>query len=388
MNPNPEAVIDDEEISLLDLLQVVVENLRLLVIGPLLAGLVALSFTFMVTPTFTATTKFMPPQQQQSSAAAMLAGLGALAGAATGLKNPNDQFLAFLQSESIANALIDNFDLMARFESEYKVDARNTLWELSKISSAKDGLITVTFDDTDPVFAAQVANAYVSELGKMLNRLALTEAQNRRQFFEKQLTDAKENLTKAELALRKSGVNLTALKSNPQAAITAVAELQAQIVAQEIKLSSMRGYLTESAPDFKQAQTELAALRNQFSKLEKSSPVVGGSDANYVARYRDVKYYETLFELFSKQFELAKVDEARENNVIQVVDVAVAPERKSKPKKALIAVLTSLAVGMILLVFVFVRSALRGAAKTPETAQKISSLRRAWQRALGLRQSV
>ncbi len=132
----------------------------------------------------------------------------------------------------------------------------------------------------------------------------------------------------------------------------------------------------------------MAALRNQFSKLEKSSPVVGGSDANYVARYRDVKYYETLFELFSKQFELAKVDEARENNVIQVVDVAVAPERKSKPKKALIAVLTSLAVGMILLMFVFVRSALRGAAKTPETAQKISSLRRAWQRALGLRQSV
>ena len=391
MNPNPESVIDDDEISLLDLLQVVLENLRLLVIGPLLAGLIALSFTFTVKPTFTATTKFMPPQQQQSSAASMLAGLGALgglAGAATGLKNPNDQFVAFLQSESIANALVDNFNLMARFESEYKVDARNTLFQLSKISSAKDGLITVTFDDTDPVFAAQVANAYVSELGKMLNRLALTEAQNRRQFFEKQLADTKENLTKAELELRKSGVNLTALKSNPQAAMTAVAELQAQIVAQEIKLSSMRGYLTESAPDFKQAQTELAALRNQFSKLEKSSSVVSGTDANYIARYRDVKYYETLFELFSKQFELAKVDEARENNVIQVVDVALPPERKSKPKKALIAVLSSLAVGFILLLFVFVRSALQGAAKTPENAQKMSSLRRAWHRALGLRQSV
>jgi tyrosine-protein kinase Etk/Wzc len=394
MNPIPETAVDDDEINLLDLLQVVLDNLRLLVFGPLLAGLVALGVTFAVAPTFTATTKFMPPQQQQSAAASMLAGLGALgglAGAATGLKNPNDQFVAFLKSESIANALIDRFNLMARFESYYKVDAREQLSNLSQISSAKDGLITVTFDDKDPVFAAQVANAYVTELGKMLNRLALTEAQNRRQFFEKQLIETKENLTLAEANLRKSGINITALKSNPQAAITAVAELQAQIVAQEVKLSSMRGYLTESAPDFKQAQTELSALRKQFSKLEKSSAGsidVNNSDADYVARYRDVKYHETLFELFSKQFELAKVDESREGNAIQVVDIALAPERKSKPKKALIAVLSTLAAGMLLLLFVFVRSAMRGAAQTPETAEKFSSLGRAWRKALGRSQSV
>jgi len=376
------------------LLQVVLDNLRLLVIGPLLAGLVALGVTFAVAPTFTATTTFMPPQQQQSAAASMLAGLGALgglAGAATGLKNPNDQFVAFLKSDSIANALIDRFNLMARFESVYKVDARTQLSNLSQISSAKDGLITVTFDDKDPVFAAQVANAYVTELGKMLNRLALTEAQNRRQFFEKQLIETKEKLTLAEANLRKSGINITALKSNPQAAITAVAELQAQIVAQEVKLSSMRGYLTESAPDFKQAQTELSALRMQFSKLEKSSAGsigVNSSDADYVARYRDVKYHETLFDLFSKQFELAKVDEAREGNAIQIVDLAHAPERKSKPKKARIAVLSTLAAGMLLLLFVFVRSAMRSAAQAPETAEKFSSLGRAWRKALGRSQSV
>lgn len=391
MNSTPEALIDDDEISLLDLLQVVMDNLRLLVIGPLLAGLVALGVTFAIPPTFTATTKFMPPQQQQSSAASLLAGLGALgglAGAASGIKNPNDQFVAFLKSESMANILINKFNLMARYEAKFKVDAREDLSKLTNVSTGKDGLITITFDDKDPVFAAQMANAYVAELGKMLNRLVLTEAQNRRFFFEKQLTDTKENLTKAEVALRKSGVNITALKSNPQAALTAVAELQAQIVAQEIKLSSMRGYLAESAPDFKQAQTELAALRQQFSRLEKPAAVASGSDADYVARFRDVKYYETLFELFSKQFELAKLDEARENNAIQVVDVALPPERKSKPKKALIAVITSLAAVFFLLLFVFIRKAMQGAAKTPETAEKMSSLRRAWQRALSLRQTA
>jgi tyrosine-protein kinase Etk/Wzc len=211
----------------------------------------------------------------------------------------------------------------------------------------------------------------------------MTEAQQRRAFFEKQLLQTKDKLTAASAALSASGVNSSALKSNPEAAIKAVAELQAQIAAQEIKLASMRGYLTESAPDFKQAQVELSALRAQFAKVEKSSLNPTGSDADYVARYRDVKYFETLFELFAKQFELAKVDEAREGNVIQVVDMATPPERKSKPQKALIAVLTTLATGMLLLLFVFIRQALQGAAQTPETAEKMSALRLAWKRAIG-----
>jgi uncharacterized protein involved in exopolysaccharide biosynthesis len=386
--PASGANADDDEINLLDLLQVVVDNLRLLVLLPLVAGLLALGITFVMAPTFTASTVFMPPQQQQSGAAMMLQSLGALgglAGAATGLKNPNDQFVAFLKSESIANALIDRFKLMARYESDFKVDARKKLEATSNISSGKDGLITVEVSDKDPAFSAQLANAYVEELGNMLNRLAVTEAQQRRAFFETQLTQTKDKLTRAEQALGASGVNSSALKSSPEAAIKAVAELQAQIAAQEVKLASMRGYLTESAPDFKQAQTELGALRAQFAKIEKSSAAPTGADADYVARYRDVKYFETLFELFAKQFELAKVDEAREGNVIQVVDTAQPPERKSKPKKALIAVLTTLAVGMLLLLFVFVRQALQGAAQTPETAEKMTRLRRAWAQAIGRR---
>ncbi len=377
---------DDDEINLLDLLQVVVDNLRLLVLGPLAVGLLALGITFIIPPTFTATTIFMPPQQQQSGAAMMLQSLGALgglAGAATGLKNPNDQFVAFLKSTTVADALIDRFKLAERYESEFKVDARKRLEASSNITSGKDGLITVEVSDNDPAFAAQLTNAYVEELGNMLNRLAVTEAQQRRAFFEKQLAQTKDKLTTAEQALQASGVNASALKSDPQVAVAAVAQLQAQIAAQEVKLSSMRGYLTEAAPDFKQAQTELSALRAQFSKLEKSNSTPNGADADYVARFRDFKYYETLFELFAKQFELAKVDEAREGNVIQVVDVAQPPERKSKPKKALIAVLNTLATGMLLLLFVFVRQALRGAAQTPETAEKMTQLRNAWANAIG-----
>ena len=378
---------DDDEISLLDLLQVVVDNLRLLVLAPLAAGLLALGVTFAIPPTYTATTKFMPPQQQQSSAAAMLAGLGALgglAGAASGLKNPADQYVAFLQSRSVQDALIDRFKLTERYDEKLKQDARKTLEKNVQIVAGKDGLITVDVDDKDPEFAAQLANAHIEELGQLLNRLAVTEAQQRRVFFEKQLANAKDNLVKAEQALKTSGVNSSALKASPVAAVESLAKLKASITAQEIKLASMRGYLAESAPDFKQAQIELSALRGQLARAEKEEPASSG-DSDYIAKFRDFKYHETLFELFAKQYEMARVDESREGAIIQVVDAAQPPERKSKPKKALIAMVATLAVGFALLLFVFIREALRGAAQTPESAEKLHRLRQAWAKAIGRR---
>lgn len=385
MTPNIETVEEDDEISLLDLLQVVADNLRLLVLGPLAAGLLALGISFAIAPTFTATTKFMPPQQQQSAAASMLSSLGALgglAGAATGLKNPADQYVAFLKSRSLQDVLIDRFKLMERYESKLKTDARTTLEGVSKIASGKDGLITIDIDDKEPQFAAQLANAYVEELGHLLSRLAITEAQQRRVFFEKQLISAKDNLIKAEQALGASGVNSSVLKSTG-AAVEAVARLRAQITGQEIKLASMRGYLNESAPDFKQAQTELSAMRGQLGRAEQSEPATGGANSDYITKFRDFKYYETLFEMFAKQYEMARIDESREGAVIQVLDAAQPPERKAKPKKALIALMTTLAVGFALLLFIFIRQALRGAAQTPESAEKMGRLRHAWNKALG-----
>jgi uncharacterized protein involved in exopolysaccharide biosynthesis len=387
-----QAVFEDkaEEISLLDLLQVIADNLRLLVLGPVIAGLLALGITFTIAPTFTASTKFMPPQQQQSGAAAMLAGLGALgglAGAAGGLKNPADQYVAFLKSNSVQDALIDRFKLIDRFETKFREDTRNALTGSVQIASGKDGLISIDTSDKDPTFAAELANAYVEELGKLLSRLAVTEAQQRRLFFEKQLNNAKNNLIKAEQTLKSSGVNSSALKANPVAAVEGLAKLKAGITSQEIKVASMRGYLSESAPDFKQAQVELSAMRGQMARAEKEEPeaIAGSSNSDYITKFRDFKYHETLFELFAKQYEMAKVDESREGAVIQVLDLAQKPERKSKPKKALIALMSALATGFALLLFIFIRQAFRGAAQTAETAQKMNRLRATFNKAISPR---
>jgi uncharacterized protein involved in exopolysaccharide biosynthesis len=394
-NETTQVGVDDDEISLLDLLQTVAENLRLLILGPLFVGLTALGLSFLVTPTFTAKTSFLPPQQQNSMAASMLNSLGALgglAGAAAGIKNPADQYVAFMKSTTLQDALIDKFELMARYEAEYRASARKTLEDNSRIASGKDGIITVEVDDTDPQLAADMANAYVTQLETLMSRLAVTEAQQRRQFFESQLETTKQKLTQAEIALSQTGVSSDVLKSAPATAIAGVAELQAQVTAQEVRIGSMRGYLAETAPEFKQALTALASLRAQLAKQSQgarpSTPRADGSSGgardDYIARYRDFKYQETLFELFARQFEMAKLDESREGATIQVIDPATAPELKSKPKKALIAVLATLATGFFLLLWVFVRQALSNAAQDSESAQKLAGIRAALRRAFGM----
>ena len=337
--------------------------------------MVALGGSFLIAPTFTASTSFLQPQQQQGAAAAMLQGLGALgglAGAATGLKNPADQYVAFMKSRSVQDALVKRFDLQKRYETELHEDALRALGTTTRINAGKDGLIKVEVDDKEPAFAAKLANAHVEELRKLLDRLAVTEAQQRRAFYEKQLEQTKAKLAVAQSALQRSGINEGALRAEPKMAAEAYAGLKAAVTAAQVKLQSMRTYLTEQSPEFKLAQSELGALQGQLSKAGSTNNAA--ADDDYIVKYRDFKYQETLFEMFAKQFELAKLDEARDGALIQVVDVAQTPERKSKPKKAMIAVLTTLATGFALLLFVFVRQAWRNGLKDEATAQKLKQL--------------
>ena len=379
----------DDEISLLDLLQVVADNLRLLVLGPLAVGVVALGISFLVKPTFSATTRFLVPQGQSASAA-MMQSLGALSGlaGAAGLKSPGDQFVSFIKSDSVQNALVDRFKQAERYEQKFKLETRKVLAKNATVTSnAKDGIITIEVDDHEPQFAAELANGHVQELQRLLSRLAVTEAQQRRVFFEKLLATTKEKWIKAEVDLKATGVNASSLKLSPVTALEGVAKIRAAVTAQEIKLSSMRGYLSDSAPDFKQAQTELAALKQQLAALERQDNEQSASNASsqndYVAKYREYKYNETLFELFSKQYEIARIDEGREGATIEVFDAADVPEHKSKPKRALVATISALAGGFALLLFVFIRNALINTKRDAQTTQKLNRLSQSWRRAVG-----
>jgi len=375
----------EDEISLLDLALVVAENLRLLIIGPLIVGLAALGISFAVPPTFTAKVVMLPPQQQQSAAAAALQNLGALAGiagGAAGIKSPADQYVALMQTTTVEDRLIERFKLMAVYDEKYRSDARKELEKNTRISAGKkDGLLTIEFDDHDPQRAADIANAYVEELRHITSSLAITEAQLRRAFFEKQLAQTKEKLTAAQRALQAAGITEGAIRAEPKAAAEAYARLQAEVTAGEVRLQTMRGYLAETAPEFQQTQNQLTALRSQLARREAVN--TAGAQGDYVDRFREFKYQETLFELFARQYEVARIDESREGAVIQVVDAATAPERKSKPKKALIAVVATLAAGFALLLWVFVRHSLRNARQDAQSAQKLGQLSSALRRSVG-----
>lgn len=374
---------EKDQVNVLDLLQVVAENMRLLVVLPLVAGLVALGITFWIRPTYTASTTFVPPPQQQSTTALLLQStLGPLAGAVGGLgASSSDRFIAFLESRSLRDAVVDRMDLLNRHGAKSREGARQRLAGNTKVTTSKKGLIMVEVDDHDPKLAADIANAYVEELTRFMSRLDVTEAQARRAFFEQQLKKAKDALVGAEMALRATGISESAIKSSPAAAVGGVAALMAHVAAKEVQVDAMRGFLTESAPDFKRAQAELKALRSQLQQSERDhSPATGGGD--YVSKYRNFKYHETLFELVAKQYEAARIDEAREGSVIQVVDRAIAPEIKSRPKKAQIAVAATVATLFALLLFVFARRAFRNVAADSEVTHKIDRLRRSLRQAI------
>ena len=368
----------EDEISLLDLALVLAEHWKLLIFGPLLAGLAALGIAFVVPPTFTATAVILPPLQQQSAAAAALQSLGALAGvagAAAGIKNPADQYVALMESTRVRDRIIDAFGLMEVYQADFREDARKALANNVHIAAGKqDGLIRIEVDDRDPQRAAAIANRYVEELRLLLNELAVTEAQQRRRFFEEKLAEARDRLTRAQTALQASGINEGMLRAEPRAAAEQYASLRAQVTAAEVRLQAMRVYLTEQAPEVQRALAELAALRQQLARVEAVNAKAATGD--YIGLYRDFKYAETLFDLFARQYELARVDESREGLLVQVVDSAQPPERKSKPKRALVAVLTTLATGLVLMLAVLIRSAWRNAARDPESAAKMAQLRK------------
>ncbi len=340
----------DEELDLQELLAPALRRRGLLLGATVIAGALGAAGSFLITPQFTSSTTFLPPQQQQSSAAAALASLGGLAalGIGGGVKSPADQYVSLMQSVTVSDRMIDRFHLMNVYESKYRADARKALGVHTQIElGKKDGLITVSVDDSDPRRAADIANQYVEELRRMTSVLAVTEAQQRRAFFEKQMQDAKTKLVAAQSVLQQSGFTSGAIKAEPRAAAEQYAQLRAQATAADVKLQTLRNSLVDTAPEVQQQSALLAALRSKLDQFEASTQS-DTSVPDYVSKYREFKYQETLFDLMSKQYELARVDESREGALIQVVDPAQPAERKSKPKRLFIAIGAALA-GVLLM---------------------------------------
>ncbi|MFZ4551331.1 MAG: lipopolysaccharide biosynthesis protein [Aquabacterium sp.] len=308
--------------------------------------------TSFIPPTYVGRTLLLPPQSSQSGAAAAMQSLGAAAGVSlpNAGRNMADLYASLLWSFRITNRVIDQFDLKSVYGESSRDEVRKRLQAALKVEvGKKDGLILLTVEDRDPNRAADLANGYVQQLKKLTSELALTEAQQRRVLFENQLRQAKENLGGAQRALEQSGINVGVLKTEPKALADTYASLKARVTDAKVRLQYMRSYLTEQSAEYKAAQAQLDFLQSDLKRLESSGQ--SGAASGYVDKYREYKYYENLFELFAKQLELARLDEAKEGAVIQVVDVATPPERADRPRRAYIAAFGFLLVFVISLIF-------------------------------------
>ena len=364
---------NNDEIHLLDVLTALVRQKKILLMVPLVTGALAISAAFLIKPTFSSTAVILPPQQQSSSVSAMLGQLGGLAGAAgsiAGLKNPNDLYVAMLQSRTIADKLVARFDLKKRFGVETFDDARNVLSGMATVLNDKAGTISIQIEDKDPKFAAELANAFVNELSRLTNGLAIGDAAQRRLFFEKQLTAAKDELVNVEIELQKiqEKTGILQLDSQVRGIISNIAQLEGVIAAKEVQLNAMRSFATGNNPDLVRLQGEIQGYQVQLKKLKTGKlskdgdvmvptgkiPEIG---VEYMRSLRDVKYRETIFELLSKQYELAKIDEAKESSNIQVLDDAVPAEKKSKPRRFIIIFFGFFGGGLLALFLALMRDA-------------------------------
>ncbi len=388
---------DGPSVSLVDMLTWVGEGKRVIGLVTLAAALAAGATAMLWPATYTArATLLAPGSQQQSGSAAALAALGSLGGLAgsVGAKTPDELYVVLLKSDSVQRPLTARFELQKRYGIESYELMRKKLPDIIRVASdKKSGLISVEADDADPKFAADLANAHASEIAKLMSRLAVSEAQLRRVFFENQLKDTKENLIKAERDLQrvqeKSGVIV--LDKQAEALITGAAQVRAMIAEREVQLKVLRTSATEQNPEVMRMNSELRALRGELARMESNQGGKGGSAVDlpvgklpevaidYVRARRELKLQETILESMLRQFEIAKLDEAKEGTTLQTVDVALPPDRRAKPSRALIVLGGTLAALIASSLFVVVRR--YGAWKReidPHGAPAWQGLRRAW----------
>lgn len=342
--------VHEKTVSLIEVLTILVSQKKLIMGVAVISLIASISVSLLMTPIFKSTAVVMPPQQSQGSgaAAAILGQLGGMASGGLGnLKSPSELYVGMLNSRTIADGLINEFKLKERYKAKTIDDARKMLGNATVIVSGKDTLISITVEDKDPQFAANLANAYVSSLIRLTENLSISEASRRRKFFEQQMLTSKNDLANAEVALAKiqETTGMIELDGQVKGLISNVARLQGEIAAKEVQLSAVRSYATKNNPELLRLQEELRTMNAQIGQLTKGGrpeddnlivatrkiPRLG---IEYVRGLREVKYYQAIFEVMAKQYELAKMDEAKDAASVQELDKAVPAEKKSRPVRA------------------------------------------------------
>ncbi|MGB0008627.1 MAG: GNVR domain-containing protein [Candidatus Sulfotelmatobacter sp.] len=408
----PEPIVEDThpdpppaeaEVSVLDILVLLLERKRFIVRFVVGAAVLAAIVSLLLPVQYEAKIALLPPAQNSSIGSSLLGQLGSigalgslasLAGGSLGIKNPADMYVSLLQSRTVEDAMIQRFGLMKEYHVKKMSEARKAFeYHTTAVAGTKDGLIRLTVEDHDPKRAAELANGYVEEFRRLSASLAITEAARRRLFFQQQVEQAKQSLTAAEDAMTKTqqSTGVLQIDSQARALIESAAVLRAQVMAKEVQIEGMRSFATDDNPNLVLAKQQLAALQAQLERVAGSQSDAGsdinlskgrvtGSGMEYLRKYRDLKYQETVFELLAKEYEVAKLDEAREGSIVQVVDPAVPPDTKSSPHRTLIVLGATIVAFFVAVFWVWLRRNLDNAFALPENRQRLRTIKALWGR--------
>ena len=374
---------ESEPLKMTDYLFIIAKHKILICSITSMVTLLTILFSLLLPETFVAKAKILPVQQDQGLLTALISnqggGLASIAADLAGKGGKTDYYIELLKSESLKNAILQRFKLRLKLKIKYLEDAYDMLDHKTTISSSKKvGTISIEVEDTDPKMAADMANAYIDELGKLIFALNTKGVGQSRQFLEQRLLKANAELGQAEEALKEFQIKNKTLDVREQAKVTieSVAKLRAQLAINEVELATKQRSMTDSSQEVKNLKASISNLRAQVAKVEGSSgggalPSVGsvpGLGESYVRLMREFKTQEAIVELLTKQNEMAKISEVNNIAPFQVVQEAQVPGKKFRPQKRKMVMRAALSsfVAAVFLAFV-----LEYLSKMPEEEQAI-----------------
>ena len=387
---------NEDKINLLNYLMILVKYRRFLILNTLSVCLIVALVSFFLPSWYNAHTSILPPETDTSFMGFSSSLLGGFASPAEislpFMATPSDVIGTILQSRSVAERIVERAGLMEIYNTQSREEAIKALASHTKVRVSEEGLVYLDFEDKDRNKAALVANLYIEELDR-INRMAnSSRARNTRLFIEQRMEKTQKDLIQAEEDLRgfQEEHKTISLDEQMKTAIQAAADLKAEMLLNEIELNVLSQNLSPSHPQIQQLKTRISQIGKQLEKLQfgdKNTPPEKNQvlDVPFsevpklgleLARLtRDLKIQEAIFELLSSQYEQAKIQEAKDTPTIQVLDRAVPPEKRSRPKRAMMVILAGIASLFVGIVFAFGLEYLQATRKrNPEEFMKIEQL--------------
>ena len=364
-----------KEVKLADVISVLINWRWRIIINFFIVAIGSAIYSLTIPKQYQGQAVILPPTSGGGTSMASFAagGLGDMLTGMNFISTESGIYWAILNSRSLRQAVIDSFNLAEVYEFKNKYFIENVLRKLdNKVAINLDeelGLIYVRVSDKSPQRAADMANFFVRELGRISKEIAVEKARRDRIFLKKRVNINYSDIAKAELAMREFSekYNAVAIPEQLKAAISTAADIKAQLMSQQVQYQVYKKSLELDHPKIKEMQERIAGLEMKLSGFNSASSEFGDGrglfpgfaqlphlQQKYAELYREVEVQNKLLDFLLPQYEAAKIKEARDSPNVQVLDHAIPPERKSAPKRSKIVIISSFFSLVITLMYTFI----------------------------------